>query len=51
VLQTILVGVTATDPLTFTSIAALFVAVATLACWVPARRAAALDPNVALNRE
>jgi len=51
VLQTMLVGVTATDPLTFTSIAALFIAVATLACWVPARRAASLDPNVALNRE
>src|SRR5213075_2680614 len=51
VLQTMLVGVTATDPLTFVSIAALFVAVATLACWVPARRAASLDPNVALNRE
>ena len=51
VLQTMLVGVTATDPLTFVSIAALFVAVATLACWIPARRAAGLDPNVALNRE
>ena len=51
VLKTMLVGVTATDPLTFMSIAALFVGVATVACWVPARRAAALDPNVALNRE
>ena len=51
VLQTMLVGVTATDPLTFTSIAALFVVVATLACWVPARRAAALDPNAALREE
>jgi putative ABC transport system permease protein len=51
VLQTMLVGVTATDPLTFVSIAALFVAVATLACWIPARRAAGLDPNVALRDE
>src|SRR5205814_8052668 len=51
VLQTMLVGVTATDPLTFVSIAALFVAVATLACWIPARRAAGMDSNVALNRE
>jgi len=51
VLKTMLVGVTATDPLTFVSIAALFVGVATVACWVPARRAAALDPNVALREE
>ena len=51
VLQTMLVGVTATDPLTFVSIAALFVTVATLACWIPARRAAGMDPNVALREE
>jgi putative ABC transport system permease protein len=50
-LRTMLVGVTATDPLTFVSIAILFIAVAALACWLPARRAAALDPNVALQKE
>ncbi len=51
VLRTMLVGVTATDPLTFVLIAALFAVVAAVACWVPARRAAGLDPNVALREE
>ncbi|HEU4994545.1 MAG TPA: ABC transporter permease [Gemmatimonadaceae bacterium] len=51
VLRTMLVGVTATDPLTFVLIAMLFALVAVLACWVPARRAAGLDPNVALRDE
>jgi predicted permease len=50
-LRTMLVGVTATDPVTFASIATLFIGVATLASWIPARRAAGLDPNVALREE
>jgi putative ABC transport system permease protein len=50
-MRTLLVGVSATDPMTFASIVALFLMVATLACWLPARRAAALDPNVALREE
>jgi putative ABC transport system permease protein len=50
-LKTMLVGVTATDPLTYGLMAVLFVGVAAFACWVPARRAAALDPNVALREE
>jgi predicted permease len=47
VMQSLLVGVGATDPPTFAATAALFLAVAAVACWLPARRAARLDPTVA----
>jgi putative ABC transport system permease protein len=43
-----LVGVTATDPVTFVAMAVLFMMVAAFAAWIPARRAAALNPNAAL---
>ncbi|HEY6828927.1 MAG TPA: ABC transporter permease [Gemmatimonadaceae bacterium] len=46
-----LVSIKPTDPITYASIAVLFVIIASLACFVPARRAAALDPNVALREE
>jgi putative ABC transport system permease protein len=46
-----LVGVSATDPLTFVAITAPFITVAALACWVPARQASRLDPLVALRQE
>ena len=46
-----LVSIKPTDPITYAAIAILFVIIASLACFVPARRAAALDPNVALREE
>jgi putative ABC transport system permease protein len=51
VMSTMLVGVKAWDPLTYLAMAALFFAVTALACWMPGRRAAGLDPLVALRDE
>jgi len=45
---TLLHEVSPTDPLTFVAVAAILAAVAVLASWLPARRAAAVDPAVAL---
>jgi len=50
-ITTMLVGVKATDPMTFTSMASLFLAIAAIASWLPARRAAGLDPTAALREE
>jgi putative ABC transport system permease protein len=51
VMSSMLVGVRPTDPLTFATIVAMFLAIAAAACWIPARRAAAMDPNAALRQE
>lgn len=51
VMATMLIGVRATDPATFIAMAILFFLLATMASWLPARRAAGLDPTVALREE
>jgi predicted permease len=50
-MNTMLVGVKATDPATFATMAVVFLMIAAVASWLPAWRAASLDPTAALREE
>jgi predicted permease len=51
VLRSLLLGISPTDPATFIAVPMLLLAVTWLACWLPARRAARVDPLIALRSE
>jgi predicted permease len=51
VMASLLYGVSATDPVTYAAVAAALVAVAVAASWIPARRAARVDPSLALRSD
>ena len=51
VLRSLLFEVSATDPLIYVGVALLLGIAAALACWIPARRAARVDPIITLRAE
>jgi ABC-type antimicrobial peptide transport system permease subunit len=46
----LLFGVSASDPVTFVSVALVLFAIAAVTCYVPARRAMKIDPNAVLRQ-
>ncbi len=48
---TMLFGVSRLDPITYLAVIAILVAVSAIACWVPAWRAARVDPSITLRAE
>jgi predicted permease len=50
-MRSVLYGVGTTDPATFVGVAAVLLGVAFLASWIPARRAARVDPLIAMRAE
>ncbi|MBA2269728.1 MAG: hypothetical protein H0W20_03905 [Chthoniobacterales bacterium] len=51
VLRSLLFEVSATDPLIYVGVALLLGISAAVACWIPARRAARVDPIITLRAE
>jgi len=50
-MKSLLYGVSASDPITFTLVGLLLLGIALLACWIPARRASRIEPMIALRAE
>ena len=50
-LSSLLFGISPRDPVTLAAVAAILATVALLACYIPARRAASIDPTIALRYE
>jgi putative ABC transport system permease protein len=51
ILRSMVVQVSATDPIAFGGAAAVLIVAALLGCWIPARRAMRVDPVIALRHE